>query len=196
MSDQNNDQLVDQSDCFFEEPALLTGEDRTKTLKMLNAVAGYIEPEDVFEQMMVNDTVNYYWEEMRFRRISAALIESAKPEALEVLLRPFFDAGTIFIRHRPRLKSPRAISTATARRAKRWPRSWRAAELRKGTSKPRQHSSSLIPFSSSIAWPATGRSLVALFAKTMTSAASSVNRKRPRIKGTPQSHGHRTANRR
>ena len=95
MSDQTNDQLVDQSDSFFEEPALLVGEDRTKTLDMLTAVAEHVRPEDVFERMMVNDTANYYREEMRFRRISAALIESAKPEALEVLLRPFFEQGTI-----------------------------------------------------------------------------------------------------
>lgn len=96
MSDQTGDQLVDQSDSFYEEPALLIGEDRTKALNMLAAVTEHIRPEDVFERMMVNDTVNYYREEMRFRRMSADLIESAKPEALEVLLRPFFDDGTIF----------------------------------------------------------------------------------------------------
>ena len=96
MSVQTNDQLVDQSNSFFEEPALLIGEDRTNSLSMLTAMTEHVRPEDVFEEMMVNDTANYYREEMRFRRISAALIEGAKPEALEVLLRPFFDDGTLF----------------------------------------------------------------------------------------------------
>jgi hypothetical protein len=93
MSDKDkDDHLVDQSDSFFGEPALLKGEDKTENLKLLTAVAQYIQPEKVFDWMMVNDTTNNYQEEMRFRRISAALIEGAKPEALEALLRPLCTA--------------------------------------------------------------------------------------------------------
>jgi hypothetical protein len=90
MSDQNdNDRSVDQSDNFFGEPALLKGEDKTNNLKLFTAVAEHIEPENVYDWMMVHDTANNFREEQRFKRISADLIEAEKPKALEILLRPF-----------------------------------------------------------------------------------------------------------
>jgi hypothetical protein len=89
MSDQNDDRSVDQSENFFGEPALLKGENKENNLKLLNAVTQYFEPENVYDQMIVHDTANNFREEQRFRRISADLIEGAKPEALENLLRLF-----------------------------------------------------------------------------------------------------------
>ena len=97
MPDQNKeDRLVDQSDGFFGDPPLLRGEDKTNSLKLLTAVAQHYQPEDVIDWMMVNDVTNKYLEETRFRRMSSALIEGAKPEALEILLRPFYSSGTMF----------------------------------------------------------------------------------------------------
>jgi hypothetical protein len=83
------DHPADQVDSMFGKPALLKGENKGHFMQLLAAVASDLNPKTSFDQMMVYDHANKYWEEARLRRISASLIESAKIEALEILLRPF-----------------------------------------------------------------------------------------------------------
>jgi hypothetical protein len=89
MTERNGDHAVDPFEGLLGEPALLKGEDRNNNLKLLTAVAQLFKPEDIIDRMMAHDTANNFREEQRFRRISADLIEGAKPEALENLLRLF-----------------------------------------------------------------------------------------------------------
>jgi hypothetical protein len=74
---------------LFGEPALLKGENKEHYQSLLAAVEADLKPKTSFDWMMVYDHTNKYWEELRFRHSSAALIEGAKPEALEILLRLF-----------------------------------------------------------------------------------------------------------
>jgi hypothetical protein len=76
---------------LFGEPPLIKGEDKQRYLRLRAAVTHSVEPKTVYDWMLVNDTTNKYWEELRFRRMAAALIDGAYLEALEQLLRSFVD---------------------------------------------------------------------------------------------------------
>jgi hypothetical protein len=47
-----------------------------------------INPKTIFDWMMVRDLTDKYWEELRYKRSAAALIDSAFREALESLVGP------------------------------------------------------------------------------------------------------------
>jgi hypothetical protein len=75
-------------DDLFGEPALIAGEDKARYLKLYAAVEASIRPKTIFDKMMVRDQTDKYWEEMRYKRSAAALIDGAFMRALQSLLEP------------------------------------------------------------------------------------------------------------
>ncbi len=101
MADCNeDDHSIDPTLDLFGEPALLKGEDKALYLKLRAAVAANLEPKTFADWTIVHDQTSKLWEEQRLKRATAALIDGAQPEALEILLRPF-SAAMEFINESP-----------------------------------------------------------------------------------------------
>jgi hypothetical protein len=82
--------MTNHIDDLFGAPALLEGEDRERYARLFAAVESEIEPKNFFEVMQVREQTDKIWEELRYKRSSAALIDSALVEALASLLDPIF----------------------------------------------------------------------------------------------------------
>jgi hypothetical protein len=82
--------VTNKIDDLFGKPSLINGEDEGRYLRLRAAVEAELKPKTVFDWMMVNDQTDKYWEELRYKRGSAALIDSAHIEALATLLDPIF----------------------------------------------------------------------------------------------------------
>jgi hypothetical protein len=74
---------------LFDKPPLIKGENIEHYWRLWAAFEDDIKPKNWRQWMMVNDLTVKYWEQLRLRRYSPALIEGACIEALEILLRPF-----------------------------------------------------------------------------------------------------------
>jgi hypothetical protein len=90
-ADQPEDETNDRFEEIFGEPALLEGEDRERYLRLYAAVEVDIEPKSFFDRMLVREQTDKIWEELRYKRCSAALIDSAHVEALASLLSPIYE---------------------------------------------------------------------------------------------------------
>jgi hypothetical protein len=77
-------------DDIFGEPALLEGEDSKRYLDLYAAVEAEIQPKNIFDRIEVRELTDKIWEELRYKRSSAALIDSAYVEALGILLTPVY----------------------------------------------------------------------------------------------------------
>jgi len=82
--------MSDELDDIFGKPALLKGEDRERYARLQAAVEADIKPKNIFDRMLVREQTDKYWEELRYKRSSAALIDSAQVEALASLLAPIY----------------------------------------------------------------------------------------------------------
>src|SRR6476620_2220711 len=82
--------MSDELDDIFGKPALLKGEDRERYGHLQAAVEADIKPKNIFDRMLVREQTDKYWEELRYKRSSAALIDSAHIEALASLLGPIY----------------------------------------------------------------------------------------------------------
>src|SRR5271165_4733795 len=80
--------MSDPIDDIFGEPALLQGEDRERYMRLYAAVEADIQPKNFFDRLHVREQTDKIWEELRIKRSSAALIDSALVSALSNLLRP------------------------------------------------------------------------------------------------------------
>ena len=80
--------MSDQIDDILGEPALLEGEDRKRYLGLCATVEAEIQPKNIFDRIEVRELTDKIWEELRYKRSSAALIDSAYVEALATLLTP------------------------------------------------------------------------------------------------------------
>jgi hypothetical protein len=80
---------ISQMRALFGKPPLIRGESEEDYWKLWEAFQEDIKPKCWPDWIVVNDLAHKYWEQLRFRRYSQALIEGACIEALEVLLRPF-----------------------------------------------------------------------------------------------------------
>jgi hypothetical protein len=78
-------------DDLFGEPPLLEGEDKQRYLRLYAAVEADIQPKSFFDQMQVREQTDKIWEELRYKRSSAALIDSVHVEALASLLGPIYE---------------------------------------------------------------------------------------------------------
>jgi hypothetical protein len=80
---------IGQMRVLFGKPPLIRGESEQDYWKLWEAFREDIKPKRWPDWIVVNDLAHKYWEQLRFRRYSTALIEGACIEALEVLLRAF-----------------------------------------------------------------------------------------------------------
>ena len=71
---------------LFGPPPLLKGEDPESYNQILAGVRGCVAPADFLEEGWTNGVVQETWEIVRWRRLKAALLNSAMPGALQKLL--------------------------------------------------------------------------------------------------------------
>jgi hypothetical protein len=67
-------------------PSLTNDEDVNIYNELYTSVKELTQPKDVWDQMMVNDVTNHFWEQMRLRRSAAFIIKANRRRALEELL--------------------------------------------------------------------------------------------------------------
>jgi hypothetical protein len=71
---------------LFGEPPLIAGESKADYLRLYAAIEAQIKPQNIFDQMLVKDLTDKYWEEQRLKGRSANLIEANLIIALESVL--------------------------------------------------------------------------------------------------------------
>jgi len=77
-------------DGLLGKPALLKSEDSVAYLTLREAFRAEINPKTIFDEITLQDLTDKYWEERRFRRSQAALIDSASVQSLGILCEPFY----------------------------------------------------------------------------------------------------------
>jgi hypothetical protein len=73
-------------DKLFTTPSLMNGEDEVVFAELYARVEECVQPKDVWDQMLVSDLVNHFWEQQRYRRCTGAIIDSARRTALLKIL--------------------------------------------------------------------------------------------------------------
>ncbi len=71
------------------EPPILPGESENRYAALRAEVERTIKPKNIFEQMRVQTLTDTMWEEMRYKRFGAKLIDGSRVNALAVLMTPF-----------------------------------------------------------------------------------------------------------
>jgi hypothetical protein len=71
---------------FFATPSLMKGEDPAVYAELYAYVEELVDPHDVWDQMMVSDITNHFWEQQRYRRLIATVINSRRRPALKSML--------------------------------------------------------------------------------------------------------------
>ena len=71
------------------KPPILPGESKNRYAALRGEVARTINPKTIFDQMRVQTLTDTIWEEMRYKRFGAKLIDGARVNALAVLMTPF-----------------------------------------------------------------------------------------------------------
>jgi hypothetical protein len=74
-------------DRLLSTPSLMKGEDENVYAELYARVEEVAQPQDAWEQMMVADVVNHFWEQQRYRRCTGTIINSERRSALKKLLR-------------------------------------------------------------------------------------------------------------
>ena len=64
----------------------MKGEDPDVHAELYRRVQEAVQPKDVWDQMMVADTTNHFWEQQRYRRCTGTVINSKRRAALEKIL--------------------------------------------------------------------------------------------------------------
>jgi hypothetical protein len=90
MAEIGGSVMTSQMDDIFGEPALLESEDKQHYQRLFAAIEADIQPKSFFDRMQVREQTDKIWEELRYKRSSAALIDSVKIDALESLLDPIY----------------------------------------------------------------------------------------------------------
>src|SRR5262249_52498531 len=73
---------------LFCKPSLMKGENPEVYAKLYAQVEEVVQPKDVFDQMMVSDITNHFWEQQRIRRCSGGVIDAARRRAFYEIMRP------------------------------------------------------------------------------------------------------------
>lgn len=87
MSTAKTDQMFRGLERLFSTPSLMNGEDANDYAELYARVEEVAQPSDVWDQMMVSDVVNHFWEQQRYRRCTGTIINSKRRDALENILR-------------------------------------------------------------------------------------------------------------
>jgi hypothetical protein len=75
------------SSARFSVPSLMGGEDEQAYAALYARVEELVRPNDVWDQMMVSDVVNHFWEQQRYRHSTGAIINAGRRSALKKILR-------------------------------------------------------------------------------------------------------------
>ena len=76
-------------------PPLVRGEDERAYAELLARVQAAVAPKDILEEFWVRDVVDLSWEAVRLRRMKANVITAATGEALERVLAPLVNGGSL-----------------------------------------------------------------------------------------------------
>jgi hypothetical protein len=71
---------------LLDTPSLMKGESPDLYAELYRWVNEVVQPKDVFDQMMVVDITNHFWEQQRLRRCTGAIIKSKRRAALAKIL--------------------------------------------------------------------------------------------------------------
>ena len=72
---------------LFSTPSLMKGEQSHVYDELYTQVEEVVQPQDVWDQMMVYDITNHFWEQHRYRRCTGSVINCKRRAALEKILR-------------------------------------------------------------------------------------------------------------
>jgi hypothetical protein len=81
----------DEFEFLFGKPPLLEGEDLDHYMRLREAIVDGLNPKTVFDLINVHDQVNKLWEERRYRRAAAALINGGMQIAVKYFLEAIYD---------------------------------------------------------------------------------------------------------
>jgi hypothetical protein len=80
------DNVSDSLRGLFSTPSLMNGEDPHVYAELYRRVEEVAQPQDVWDQMMVCDITNHFWEQQRYRRCTGTVINCKRRAALEKIL--------------------------------------------------------------------------------------------------------------
>jgi len=80
------DDVSDNLRGLFTTPSLMKGEDADVYAELYARVEEVVQPQDVWDQMMVADITNHFWEQQRYRRCTGTVINSKRRAALKKIL--------------------------------------------------------------------------------------------------------------
>ena len=86
MESMQFDNISDKLRQLFSTPSLMKGEDPDVHAELYRRVQEAVQPKDVWDQMMVADTTNHFWEQQRYRRCTGTVINTTRRTALETIL--------------------------------------------------------------------------------------------------------------
>ena len=81
----------DEFEFLFGKPPLLEGEDLDHYMRLRQAIVDGLNPKTVFDLINAHDQVNKLWEERRYRRAAAALINGGMQSAVKYFLKSIYD---------------------------------------------------------------------------------------------------------
>ncbi len=73
---------------FCGPPPRLKGENAADYDDLLARISGHLKPSDIIEEIWVREFVDLSWENLRWRRSLARLLDAALPKVLEEILQP------------------------------------------------------------------------------------------------------------
>ena len=97
MSVDQVDDTISQFEDLFGKPPLLEGEDAERYQRLCTEVIRELKPKSFSDFVNAKDQIDKIWEEQRYKRTSAALIDSAHVEALAILLGPIYQGKMTLI---------------------------------------------------------------------------------------------------
>jgi hypothetical protein len=86
MDSMRFDNISDKLRGLFSTPSLMKGEDPNVYMELYARVEEVVQPQDVWDMMMVADITNHFWEQQRYRRCTGTVINSNRRAALKKIL--------------------------------------------------------------------------------------------------------------
>ena len=86
MEGMRLDNISDKLRGLFSTPSLMKGEDPDVYAELYAQVEEVVQPQDVWDQTVVTDITNHFWEQQRYRRCTGTVINSNRRAALKKIL--------------------------------------------------------------------------------------------------------------
>lgn len=77
----------------MSSPPLLNGENSADYEAFRSSCLHAVGPKDAIEEIWLQDVIDYSWEAQRLRRMKAPLIEAARRQVVEILIKDHIDDG-------------------------------------------------------------------------------------------------------